>query len=92
MGEVSFDEKDIINAIWNSILQVFGEYGASQTNLRSIKYDPQANYGVLRCSHGALDVVKAAVASIMRINGKKVAIQVLGVSGTLKSLSKKFSN
>ena len=55
-----------------------------------IRYDAQRNYGVLRCSHGALDVVRAAVASITGINEKQAAIHVLGVSGTLKALGKKF--
>ena len=92
MIEGSLDEKDIINAVWNSVIQLFGEYGASQTNLSLIRYDAQRNYGVLRCSHGAIDVVRAAVASVTDINEKPSVIHVLGVSGTLKALGKKFSN
>jgi len=34
-------------------------------------------------------MVKASIASITEINGKPVAIHIVGVSGTLKALRKK---
>jgi len=79
-----------MDAIWNAILQLFGEYGASQTNLILMKYSLKPNYAVLRCSHKALDIVKASIASITQTNGKPVAIRVLGVSGTLKALRRQM--
>ncbi len=78
-----------MDTIWGAVTRLFGEYGASQVNLNLIEYDAQRNYAVLRCSHRALDMVRAAVASITEINGKPAAIQVPAVSGTLKALRKK---
>ena len=89
MSEQTLDKKAFMNAVWGAVTRLFGEYGASQVNLNFIEYDVQRNYAVLRCSHKALDVVRAAVASITEINGKPAAIQVPAVSGTLKSLRKK---
>jgi RNase P/RNase MRP subunit POP5 len=44
---------------------------------------------VLRCSHKALSMVHASVASITKIKGKSAALHVLKISGTLKALGKK---
>jgi ribonuclease P/MRP protein subunit POP5 len=83
-------EQAFMDAVWNAVLQLFGEYGASQTNLILMRHNLKPNYAVLRCSHKALDMVKASLASITQANGKPVAIRVLGVSGTLKGLRRQL--
>jgi len=89
VSEQRVTEGAVINAVWKAILQLFGEYGASQTNVSLIEYEPQRNYAVVRCSHTALERVRASIASIVEINGKPAVIHVMGVSGTLRALRKK---
>jgi len=89
LSEQSISKREIVDAVWNAVLQLFGEYGASQTNLTFIEYNSEKSWGIVRCSHRALEMVRASVASVIEINGKPVAIDVLGVSGTLKALRKK---
>ncbi|UCF58642.1 MAG: Rpp14/Pop5 family protein [Candidatus Bathyarchaeota archaeon] len=89
MSEQLLNEKDVIHAIWDAILKLFGEYGASQVNLALIEYAPQKSYAVVRCLHKALEMVKTSIASITEINGKPVVVHIVGVSGTLKALRKK---
>ncbi len=84
------DEKELKNTVWNAVMRLFGEYGASKMGLFFISYDATKNYAVLRCTNTALDMVRASLASITEINLKPAAIHVLGVSGTLKSLREKF--
>ena len=84
------DERAFMDAVWNAVLQLFGEYGASQTNLILMKYSLKSNYAVLRCAHKALDMVKASLASLTQTSGKPVAFRVLGVSGTLKALRRQM--
>ncbi len=91
LSEQSISKRDIVDAVWNAVLQLFGEYGASQINLTFIEYNSENNWGILRCSHKALETVRASVASVTDINGKPVAVDVLGVSGTLKALRKRLS-
>jgi len=85
-SEEPLSEKDLIGAIWNSILQLFGEYGASQTNLYLVEFNPENG-----CSHKAVDRVRAAVTAITRVNEKPVAIHIMRVSGTLRALRKKLA-
>lgn len=86
-GEI--DERKFQNAVWSSILRLFGEYGASQTELALIEYSWRNKSAILRCSHRALDMVKSAIAAITRINDKEAALHILLISGTLKSLRRK---
>lgn len=89
VGEQPVNERDVMDAVWNAVLKLFGEYGASQANLRLMEYNPQRNFAVVRCSHTVLERVRASIASITEINGKPAVIHVIGVSGTLRALRKK---
>jgi len=86
------DEKEIFNAIWESILRLFGEYGASQTDLRLIEYNPQNRQAVLRCSHQALPLVKASIPCVTRVGNQPATIHTQLISGTLKSLRRKLTD
>jgi len=86
----TIDEQVFIDTVWNAVLRLFGEYGTSQMNLILMRYSSEPNYAILRCSHKALDMVKASIASITQADGKPVAFRVLGVSGTLKALGRQL--
>lgn len=88
-SEQPLTEKKVLDSIYSSVLRLFGEYGASKTNLKMVKYVPEKDQFVVRCSHKMLEQVRAAVASTTTVDGKTVAFHVVNVSGTLKALSKK---
>jgi len=89
--EGSVEQRAVSNAIWDAVLRLFGEVGCSQAGLYLVHFDEGTKYAVLRCSHKALPMVKAAVASITKIADRPAAIHVLRVSGSLKALRKKAS-
>ena len=89
VSEQRVTERAVMDAVWNAVLKLFGEYGASQANLRLMEYDQQRNFAVVRCFHTALERVRASIASITEIGGKPAVIHVMGVSGTLRALRKK---
>jgi ribonuclease P/MRP protein subunit POP5 len=88
-SEQPVDKRTVLDAVQASVIRLFGEYGASKTNLKLIKYVPEKSQFVVCCSHIMLEKVRAAIASIKEIKGKSAAMHVVGVSGTLKALSKK---
>jgi len=88
-SEQPVDKQTVLGAVQASVIRLFGEYGASKTNLKLIKYVPEKRQFVICCSHKMLEKVRAAIASIMEINGESATMHVVGVSGTLKALSKK---
>ena len=83
------DEQEVLNAVYASVQRLFGEYGASQANIKPIKYLPEKRQFVILCSHKMLENVRASIAATVEVNGKKAAVHVLNVSGTLKALAKK---
>ncbi|KPV62739.1 MAG: Ribonuclease P protein component 2 [Candidatus Bathyarchaeota archaeon BA2] len=89
VSEQPIKGRDIMDAVLKAVLQLFGEYGASQASLSLIKCNSQKNYAIVRCSHTAVDMIRASVASITEMNEKPAAIHVLRVSGTLRTLRKK---
>lgn len=84
--------KEVLDAVWSALTQLFGEYGASQSELAFIHDYKQKGYFILRCSRRALPMVKASIASITEIGEKPATIHVLRVSGTLKALRKKTAS
>jgi RNase P/RNase MRP subunit POP5 len=78
-----------MDAVWNAVGKLYGEYGASRTGLKMIDYDAERRFLVVRAAHTAVEMVRTALASITRIGNKPVAIHVLAVSGTIKALYKK---
>jgi len=89
VSEQPLNEQIVLDAVQASVLRLFGEYGASHANVKRIKYLPEKQQFIIRCSHTMLEKVRAAIASTITINGKTATIYVVGVSGTLKALSKK---
>jgi RNase P/RNase MRP subunit POP5 len=88
-GRQQLNEQQLLDAVYGSVLRLFGEYGASKANLTVIRYVPEKNQFVVRCSHKMLEQVRAAIVSTTVANGETVAFHVAGVSGTLKALAKK---
>jgi ribonuclease P/MRP protein subunit POP5 len=88
-SEQPFNENEMFTAVQASILRLFGEYGVSKADIKLIKSNPEKNQLVLRCSHLMLEKVRAAITSIVEVAGLPAAVHVVGVSGTLKALSKK---
>jgi len=89
VSEQLLNEQILLDAVQASVHRLFGEYGASKANLKLIKTILEKRQFVICCSHIMLEYVRAAIASTTEINGKAAAIHVLGVSGTLRALSKK---
>jgi RNase P/RNase MRP subunit POP5 len=85
----SFSSSELMNAVWNAVVKLYGECGASQAGLSLISCEPQERVAVVRVGHKAVDMVRASLASITSIAGKPAAVHVLRVSGTIKALRKK---
>ena len=79
-------EREFIDAIWGSVTRLYGEVGASQTGLCLIDFNVEKKVGVVRTSLSSLGMVRSSVATVTSLAGKAASLQVLTISGTLKSL------
>ena len=86
------DSREFMDAVWSAVSKLYGEYGASGTGLTLIDYDMEKRFAVIRTAHTAVEMVRTALASITKIENMPVAIHILTVSGTIRSLYKKMAN
>jgi RNase P/RNase MRP subunit POP5 len=89
-SEDAVSSGDFIDAVWKAILKLYGEYGASRTGLSLIDFNSERKLGTIRTSQTAVEMVRAALASVVKIGDKPAAIHVLTVSGTIRALHKKM--
>lgn len=81
--------QEFMNAVWDAVTKLYGEYGASKTGLTLIDYNGEKQFAIIRCTLAAVDMVRAVLASITKAENKPLALHVTLVSGTIKSLHKK---
>ncbi|MCR4368777.1 MAG: hypothetical protein NUV67_02610 [archaeon] len=79
-------ERDVRGAIWGVFGQIFGDHGIAGQRLWMANWDFEKNIGILRCSLGPIEEVKAGLLFVRQAGGKEVIPVILGVSGTIKSL------
>lgn len=82
-------------SIWRSILEnltaLIGSIGLADTNPCLIKdLDGGKGYLVISCNAKHVKDVIGAIALVKEVNGKKVSLDVIGISGTIKSIKSKY--
>jgi RNase P/RNase MRP subunit POP5 len=50
----NFESKEFLDALWSSILRLYGEYGASKIGLTMISYDAENGIAIIRVAHTEL--------------------------------------
>ncbi|MEM2781069.1 MAG: Rpp14/Pop5 family protein [Candidatus Bathyarchaeia archaeon] len=83
-------QKELMDAIWDAVLRLYGEYGASKTSLALIEHNAEKNLAVIRAAHTETEKIRAATATITEVATKPAAIRILTVSGTLKALRRRI--
>ncbi|MFH1403224.1 MAG: Rpp14/Pop5 family protein [Candidatus Altiarchaeota archaeon] len=84
ISDSQFDRKAVVNSLWNSMLRLYGEVGASETSIWIMDWDEGKSRGIVKVNHKAIDRARAAIGLVGDIGGKSVILRVITVSGTLK--------
>ena len=88
ISEYEITYSDLEAAIWNTLLDFFGERGMAQTSMWLIKnlYDDGKQAGVIRCNNKSVQKILAGLGFVTRFGDNRVTIKILKVSGTIKGL------
>jgi ribonuclease P/MRP protein subunit POP5 len=104
-SEKSFGKDELVSIIWDACVRFYGELETSNFNLwvmrffdftydKNVFYDYHENFyyykAVLRCQRNYEEEVRGALAMIYRYKDKRIAINSIGKSGTIKSAINKF--
>ena len=85
------DQRDAVMAVSRNLIRLFGEYGASVAELTYIGSELNNRILIFRCTHVALEMVRASIASLKEINRRRCSTRIVYVSGTLKALRRRIS-
>ena len=84
--DTSIEPEPFMAKIWNSIVKLYGEYGASKTNLSLIDFDCLKKIAIIRTNLSSLNIVRSSLVTITSLLNKPASIHVLAISGTIKAL------
>ena len=82
------DADSLNNVIREKIHYLYGVKGAVEMNLRLIEFNPDEKNAIIRCNHNRLNEMRTVLAHILDIHGEPARIDILCISGTIKSLKK----
>lgn len=95
-SENKLQKEEILNILWTSIINLYGEIESSKINLwiiNSIKATNEKRYQyniTVKCQRGYEKEVITAFNTIYRYKDTRITVHTLKTSGTLKSLNKKI--
>ncbi|MHA1230186.1 MAG: Rpp14/Pop5 family protein [Candidatus Helarchaeota archaeon] len=90
-AENEITKEEFIKGLWNSIYEVFGCKGASETGLWIIEFNKNEKKGILRCDLKSLIKIRVALTLITELpRNNRIMFQILGISGTIKKAKEKF--
>ncbi|MDO8339537.1 MAG: Rpp14/Pop5 family protein [Candidatus Burarchaeum sp.] len=86
-GELSASEAK--DGIEKGVIRFLGELGASIAKPKVLEYGAQEREGIVRCETAGVGGVRAALALINNLGGKRCAVRTLKTSGTIAGLGVK---
>ena len=89
ISEEPITYSDLEQAIWNQLLDFYGEHGVSKLGMWLIKnlWNEKEQIGVIKCNNKSASQLIAGLGLISRLGDIRVIFKVLKVSGTLKGLN-----
>ncbi|MFH1591692.1 MAG: Rpp14/Pop5 family protein [archaeon] len=90
-GSVS-DHRSVYQAIEDSVLRLTGSRGLASAGLIPMddSWQQKGQRGLVRVAHTSIDLLKAAMTTITKIDGKDAVVRSLGMSGILKKAKERY--
>ena len=82
------DDKQLIRAIRESLLSLYGEVSVADSRIYLNEYDPDTGIGIIQCNAASLAKVLTSASILGKIDDTHVSFAPKKTSGTLKSLGR----
>ena len=89
VSEETVSRADAETAIKQVLKQFMGDLGMAKAGVMFLK-DWKESKGIMKISHKETDTVKAGLALVKEINGKKAIVKSVGLSGILDKARSKY--
>ena len=83
-------KREVNNEFWKEYTNLFGTIGAASSGMYLIEYDEEEKRGIVRIRHDMINNLTICCALIRGINNQKSIVHRIGVSGTIKGVTKKM--
>jgi ribonuclease P/MRP protein subunit POP5 len=82
------DRKALLDEIFFATQMLLGDTGSSEIGYRLMDFN--GSRGIMKVNLNAVEMARAAMATVCSIKGSRATIQVLGVSGTIRAAIEKY--
>ena len=86
ISDSALNEKDVSFAVWQTLLQNFGEFGVASIKPWLISFNAKTGKGIVRCAHDKTIELKAGLMFLKKVKNTKVVPKIVRVSGSIKKL------
>lgn len=83
-SEKKFKRADIVNAVQEKHLQLYGELASGIHNLWVMDWYEKKKKGIVKTTNKSPDYIRGCLTLITEIDGKKAVFEVIKTTGTLK--------
>ncbi len=92
VSDASPDPDALAEMIYETAMELFGEVGMAKGNLWVMKrmYDAEKKIGMVRCSPGFVEECRLILSSVTQIDEVRCILNVLGVTGTIRTAKIKY--
>jgi ribonuclease P/MRP protein subunit POP5 len=84
----TIDRKSLLDEVFFATQTLAGDLGSSEIGYRLMDFN--GTYGIMKVNLGAVELARAAMATVCSIKGNRATIRVLGVAGTIRAAIEKY--
>ncbi|WP_292391091.1 Rpp14/Pop5 family protein [Methanosarcina sp. UBA5] len=88
ISEMPVSRSDLVKEVMSSASSLLGDVTASECDIKVLGFEDSK--GIIQCSHTKVKETRASLATLIRVNGKRATVHILGTSGTIKRATEKF--
>ncbi|MEE8168263.1 MAG: Rpp14/Pop5 family protein [Candidatus Hydrothermarchaeales archaeon] len=89
-GDEPLSREQIVRAVRREVMSFLGENRMSELNIWVLDFNADAQQGFIVCHHKAVGEAKACLAMVSIVDGIRLHLAPIGISGTIKTLKRKF--
>ncbi len=82
ISEGAVSRRDFIDELDRSASSLLGDVGSSECGLNMLTFDRGG--GIIKCERTKTELMRAVLATVNRVRGVRVAVHVIGSSGSVK--------
>ena len=82
ISEGAVSRRDFVDELDRSASSLLGDAGSSECGLKMLSFDRRG--GIIKCVRTKTEHTRAVLATVNRVKGVRVAVHVIGSSGSVK--------